>query len=270
MSLFSQESNLHSRRSGSTISEDQQMNHLHKLRNITERLLREELESRTRSPPTPHSLQHSHRCKPESPLKHSDPYNLKPRVESTNIDKSNNPWTEASPVEILEDRPYKLQPRDSVTENTALCSAFEMISLEYFCNTKTSKAITPTRAIEAAVKRSPIKVVGRDSPARDDHFRVPREITFSNEGLCGCTDIPMDDDPYYVGGKKSKKNVLPNANKLIKKLRSQLNCRNERSNVMKVKVVVDGPRQNKDNSSIGASTVTIPKELRRSSTNSTI
>lgn len=265
MSLLSQESPIHSRRSGSTISEDQQMYSLQRLHSITAKLLQEDTEMRTNHSPTAHNLHNSHRCKPESPLRHSDPYNLKPWVESTIVDQS-NPWTEASPVEILsiqESKPHKLQPRDSVTENTALCSAFEMISLEYFCNGGNSKPVTPTRAIAAAATTPPIKILGEDSPAQDDLFRVPREITFSNEGLCGCSNIPMND-----AKKSSRKNLLPNPNKLIKKLRPLLNCRAEKNHVMKVKVLIDNPME--CNGSIGNSTVTMPKELQRSSTNSTI
>lgn len=255
-------------------------NSLLQLRNITAKLLREESIVRTTSSlnetspkkPNPNS-QNNHRTKPkvsEEVIKQQiqDSNVIKAWVEST----SKKVEVEASPIDIVAVKPSK-HLSDSFTEETALCSALDIFSFENFCNAGMKCSQGPVmRRAAAAVNTEPIKVVGH-TPALDDGFMVPREISFANTAICGCSSIPTKNEHHFMGKQKNKTSQKTQRG-MLKRLLPFKPGKTEKSpisRVMRVRVYVDQPKQSMGSeSSIEDSVLTMPKELEKSDSNTTI
>ncbi len=268
-------------RMSSDTSGRKRLNSLVQLRNITAKLLREESIVRTTSSlngtaaKKPNSNpQNNHRTIPkvsEEVIKQQiqDPNVLKAWVEST----SKKVEVEASPIDIVAVEPPN-QWSDSFTEETALCSALDIFSFENFCNTgiKCSQGPAIRKAAAAAVNTEPIKVVGH-APAHDDGFVVPREISFANTAICGCSSIPSKNEHYFMGKQKNKPNQKTQRG-MLKRLLPFKPGKTEKSpisRVMRVRVFVDQPKQSMGSeSSVEDSVLTMPKELEKSDSNTTI
>ncbi len=260
--------------------------HLLQLRNITAKLLKEESEIRTTSSFNENvaakNPQNNHRSIPKitedyNEEKVEDQSVLKAWVEPSKVGAMNQDWLEmeASPIEIIAVKtPH---PNDTATEPTALCSAFEMLSFENFCNAGLKCSQGSATPAAPPVNTEPYKVVGH-LPAHDDGFVVPREISFANPGICGCSSIPIHrEHHYFISRQISPKNKIGHKNQkgmFMKRLLPGFKPgKLEKSDmrVMKVKVYVDAPKQNMGSEhSIGDSTLTMPKELQRSGSNTTI
>ena len=268
----------------SNTSARKKRNHLLQLRNITAKLLKEESEIRTTSSFNGNAAKNppnSHRSIPKitedfNEEKVEDHSVIKAWVEPSKVGKAKQEWLEleASPIEIIAVKPQ--HPSDTATEKTALCSAFEMLSFENFCNAGLKCSTGPANPAAPPVNTEPYKVVGH-LPAHDDGFAVPREISFANPGICGCSSIPIHKEHHLIGQHLSYKNKISHKNQkgmFMKRLLPGFKpAKPQKSDmrVMKVKVYVDAPKQNMGSGhSIGDSTLTMPKELRRSGTNTTI
>ena len=179
---------------------------------------------------------------------------------------------EASPIDIVAFKRTK-QLSDSFTEETALCSALGIFSFENFCNAGIKCSQGPAiRRAAAAVNTKPIKVVGH-APAHDDGFVVPREISFANTAICGCSSIPTENEHYFMGKQKKKPNQKTQRG-MLKRLLPFKPGKTEKSpisRVMRVRVFVDQPKQSMGSeSSVEDSVLTMPKELEKSDSNTTI
>jgi hypothetical protein len=260
-------------------------NHLRHLRSITARLLREESEIQSSidgsvtctknvvKTKSKHKGRSSKAVVVPEPSPIPEPFQkLRPWLESSATIGDVTPWVEmeASPAEII----TMQHQGDAMTEHTTLCSAFEMLSFENFCNGGIQKAITKGPVVAAGGRVEPLEVSGF-SPAEDDGFVVPREISFAKNAICGgctsgvgCTSNLRDEELHFFKRQRSKnsKNLFKKALHPFKAAKADKSG----TRVMTVKVYVDPPRPMGSNNSVGNSTLTMPKELQRSSTNTTI
>jgi len=250
-------------------SDKKKRNHLLSLRNITARILREESEFNLKNAKSKNKSKTMRNVTAsDNDIILPEPFQkLKPWVESSTIEEE-TPWIEASPADILTVQ----EQSDTMTEHTALCSVFEMLSFENLCgggqtSVPRNSIIIPSDLVEPA-----IKVLGH-SPAADDGFMVPREISFENQDVCGgcvnvneigCSSVVPDKVLHIVKRQSSTsafmKRLLPFKPAKVAK----------GTHVMKVKVYVDSPGQQGSNISIGNSTLTYPKELLGNNTSMTI
>ena len=251
-------------------SEKKKKNHLLHLRSITARLLRED--SEIRSTPYDETSKNAnsktkHKSNHKKTIKNAtvpEPFQkIRPWVETSKIEEESM-WVEASPIEILSVQ----QPSDTITDHTTLCSALEMLSFENFCNAGHTSVEKSAAVVATGRHVAPLKVVGH-SPAEDDGFMVPREIRFENHNVCGgCVDGGgcMRKEESHIIKKRRPKNVF-----MKRLLPFKAGKVDNDIKVMKVKVYVDPPRpQGSSNNSIGNSTLTMPKELQRNATITTI
>mmetsp|Transcript_4003 Transcript_4003/g.8615 ORF Transcript_4003/g.8615 Transcript_4003/m.8615 type:complete len:263 (+) Transcript_4003:36-824(+) len=144
------------------------------------------------------------------------------------------PWVESSSADVDNG-----QQSESMTEHTALCSAFEMISFDNICKKKKSSSPTDNASIE-----DDFKVV---APL------VPREISFERREICRNHNLLREE--LVIKGRRS--------NFLKKFLHLRLGRRNRSTSVAKVKVYVDPPKTLGSNSSVGNSTLTWPTEFEK-------
>ena len=265
--------------------------HLQQLRNITTRLLREDSDLRKQSKEQQKSSQYDSTINSKKVLvagnnagsiyssgSSSKIQKLQPWVEDKSSKASIIPFDETSANQIVEE----MRPSDGsmVTEHTAtLCSALEYLSFENICgqttsqNQKNDPASSPNR--DHTIK--PYMVIGH-TPAEDDGFVVPREISFANKNICGvgnwsegenhcCYDIKPSSRRRSNKKEKNLKNMA-----LMKKLLIFKSCGKNAQNsinddgdcykddndtkVTKVKIYCDPPRPLVRTNSIEHSTLT--------------
>ena len=244
-------------------------NHLLQLRSITAKLLREDSDVRTTSisgtvttkisksttKPKGISIKAFNNAKKPKPCE-----KIVPWVESSaTVD------VEASPIEILA---VSRQRSDEKTEPTTLCSALELLSFENFCSATTTGGQPQKSITKVASVIETLKVVSV-SPAKDDYV-VPREISFENQNICGaCTsDLVCSPMPVQVVKRESSRYTKQVFKKWLLPCKPPKADKDTRA--MKVKVYVDQPSPFGSNNSIGNSTLTMPRELIHSNTNTMI
>jgi hypothetical protein len=249
-------------------------NHLLHLRSITSKLLWEDSDVQTSS------IDGASASKNAKPKTKPKGISIRAFNNANKPFQKITPWVESSVTVDDEASPTGMlavnyQQSDTMTEHSTLCSAFEMLSYENFCSATTGepqKSITKGGPVPVVSPIEPLKVISV-SPARDD-FVVPREISFENQNICGgctpnvgCSPMPRDAEVHVIKRQRSR-----NTKQAFKKW--LLPCKppkvDKSTRVMQVKVYVDPPRPFGSNNSVGNSTLTMPRELISSSTNTTI
>lgn len=261
--------------------------HLDNLRNISDKLIWEESLVEHSSIDGPPIKSNKSKCKSKYRVRTSDPSET--AINSIAIPEpfqKLKPWLQCtSRMEELKTKPLvpvesnqkilvalpqhrQIQKRnsDSGTEATALCSAFEMLSFENLCNA--GQKIAPA---VAGTTVQPIKVIGH-VPAEDDGFLVPKEISFANHNICGmgCVSNKFKDEEIHMFSRertKQKKGTF--MKRLLPPFKPPKSGKSS-TRVMKVKVFMDPPKPLVSTPSIGNSTLTMPKELQRIGSNTTI
>ncbi|VEU39169.1 unnamed protein product [Pseudo-nitzschia multistriata] len=210
--------------------------HMNHLRNITDRLLREQLALSTCEDHSyPNEIKFCNKGRSRSwTVQSRSQHDSKDGRESI---QTLEPWVESSIAKSVDD---KHQQSDSITENATLCTAFELlstISCGNMCDRKKSMKTTPPKKNPPKKYDDDLKVVGP---------LIPREISFENRGA------------FRNGMPREELVIKAKRKKFLKKLLDRSGSIDRSTKVKKVRVYVDPPKRTGGNNSVGNSTVTWP------------